>query len=315
MGCDSPISAYRSKDVNPKTGKRPLVFKAQGSFSGLRMDIPCGRCLGCRLEHSRQWAVRMMHENKMHPVSEFVTLTYDNEHLPPVGTLVPKHLQDFHKRLHNRLRDARGYGIRYYGCGEYGDENKRPHYHSILYGVWFPDRKIYSYSNGKPIYTSKKLDEIWGMGSCKIAAVEFDTCAYVARYVTKKVSGERREQGHYVVYDADGVIHEREPEFSHMSMRPGIGSTYVDKYYKELLRSDSVIMNGHEVPMTRYYDMKLEKLDPARMAVIKTNRRRKAAFNRRIDMEAERADKKMRSRKRTKEVLKLKLFQMKKRNL
>lgn len=252
----------------------------------------------------------------MHPLSEFVTLTYRNEDLPQNGTLIPEHLQLFHKRLHNRLLDSRGRGIRYYGCGEYGDLNKRPHYHSILYDVWFPDRVLYGYNEGgHPIYTSKKLDEIWGYGDCKIAAVTFETACYVARYCVKKVDGKQRDAGHYQVYDADGVISERQPEFAHMSRRPGIGASYVAKYGNELLAHDHVIMNGKPVPMTRYYDTLLSKIDPTRVDVLKTNRRRKAATYRRFDMEAERADKKMRSRRRTKEILRLKMLQQKARKL
>lgn len=308
MGCDSPIQAFRAGTINPATGKRPLQFTRQGSFSGVRMGIPCGKCTGCRLEHSRRWAVRLMHENKMHKFSEFITLTYRNEDLPEVGTLVPSHLQAFHKRLHNRLLYERGYGIRYYACGEYGDENKRPHYHSILFSAWFADRKLYGYSNGNPIYTSELLDEIWGLGSCKIAAVTFETCAYVARYVTKKVDGKQREAGHYQVYDYDGVVHERVPEFSVMSRRPGIGAPYLAKYGKEIMTHDSVIVNGREVPSVRYYDLWIEKNFPGKIELIKKRRHRKmmlAPWLERVSPD----------RRRVKEILRIKALKEKVRRL
>lgn len=272
MSCDAPIQAYRSGIVNPATGRRPLQFKLQGSLSGIRMSIPCGKCTGCRLDNTRRWAVRLMHESRMHSNSEFLTLTYRNEDLPDVGTLVPEHLQLFHKRFHNRMLEHRGVGIRYYACGEYGSLNRRPHYHSIIFGVSFPDKVLYEQSVNGPIYQSKYLDEMWGLGDCKIAAVTFETCAYVARYCLKKVDGVKREAGHYAVYDADGVIHERLPEFSHMSRRPGIGSTYFAKYGSEIKAHDSIIMNGKEVPSIRYYDMKIEKDDPARFKEIKDRR-------------------------------------------
>lgn len=272
MSCEFPIQAYKSDKVNP-TGKRSLVFKPSESLSGVRQMIPCGKCAGCRLEYSRQWAVRLMHENRMHKQSCFVNLTYDNEHLPEVGTLVPTHLQGFHKRLHNRLLYDRGRGIRYYGCGEYGDLNKRPHYHSIVFGYDFPDKVFYGRNGrGDEIFTSAKLDEIWGHGECKIGSVTFDSCAYVARYVMKKVDGEKREAGHYQVYDADGLIHERVPEFPHMSRRPGIGSTYFDKYGSEIMTHDSIIMNSREVPSIRYYDLKIEAIDPLRLKELKWER-------------------------------------------
>lgn len=244
------------------------------------IELPCGRCLGCRLETSRRWAVRLMHENKMHSQSCFVTLTYNNESLPDFGTLVPRHLQLFHKRLHNRLLDERGFGIRYYGCGEYGDLNKRPHYHSLLFGHDFSDKVLYSRnSRGESIFTSASLDELWHdgngapLGSCKIGEITFESAAYVARYCTKKVSGKMREDGHYEVYNADGVVAERVPEFAHMSRRPGIGQPYYEKYGAEIRQHDTVIMNGRAVPSTRYYDKLGEVVDAKRMKILKWRRR------------------------------------------
>lgn len=307
------MQVYRGAKMNPATGKWPMVWRISESASGLRRMLPCGKCTGCRLDHSRRWAVRLMHENKMHKFSEFVTLTYRNEELPENGTLVPSHLQLFHKRLHNRLLDSRGRGIRYYGAGEYGDENKRPHYHSILFDVWFADRKLYGYSNGKPIFVSKMLDEIWGLGDCKIAEVNFETCAYVARYVTKKVDGEQRERGHYEVYNADGVVSERVPEFSHMSRRPGIGSTYFDKYGHEIKAHDSIIVNGHEVPSIRYYDLKIEASDPKAMKRIKEQRQRRRMLD--PDRLVWKAKVDPVARRRVKEILRIKQLKQKVRRI
>lgn len=281
MTCYSPIQAYASGSLS-ENGKRPMQFNLRGAFSGVRQMLPCGRCIGCRLEWSLRWAVRLMHESKMHPMNTFVTLTYDNEHLPVVGTLVPAHLQAFHKRLHNRLLDSRGVGIRYYGCGEYGDFNRRPHYHSIIFGYDFPDKLVYSEnSKGDKIYRSALLNDIWGHGECKIGAVTFESVAYVARYCLKKVNGDQRENGHYLVYDADGVVHERVPEFAHMSRRPGIGSSYFARYGAEIKTHDSIVVNGHEVPSIRYYDLKIEKDDPRALELIKRKRRAKSVWSER----------------------------------
>lgn len=276
MTCFSPIQAFRGSVVNDATGKRPMVFSRQGSHSGVRQMLPCGRCIGCRLEFSRRWAVRIMHEAKLHKENCFVTLTYDKEHLPEVGSLVPDDLSGFHKRLHNRLLHKRGVGIRYYGCGEYGDLNRRPHYHSIIFGFDFPDKLIYSRTKrDQAVYTSKMLDEVWGKGLCVIGEVNFETAAYVARYCLKKVNGKQREDGHYAVYDADGVIHERTPEFAHMSRRPGVGSGYFDKYGGEIKHHDSLIVNGHEVPSIRYYDLKIPESE---LELIKKRRRAKSVW-------------------------------------
>ncbi|WNK12563.1 MAG: replication initiator protein [Microvirus sp.] len=304
MTCDAPIQGYFGP-VNPETGKRPLQFSLQGSFTGVRQMVPCGRCLGCRLDRARSWGLRIMHESKMHEQNSFLTLTYDNSNLPVVGTLVPSHLQGFHKRLHNRLLDSRSYGIRYYGVGEYGDLSRRPHYHSIIFGFDFPDKLIYS-KNGKGeyLYTSKLLDEIWGFGSCKIAAVTYASAFYVARYCCKKVDGKQREAGHYLVYDSDGVVHERVPEFAHMSRRPGIGSSYFDKFGSEVRHHDSVILDGHEVPSVRYYDLKIKAANEADLELIKKRRRAKRVWSeRQVD------------RRRVKETLKIITHKQKERPL
>lgn len=305
MSCFSPIQAYSAGSVNPATGKRSMVFSVRGTFSGVRMMLPCGKCIGCRLDFARRWAVRLMHENKMHKESCFVTLTYNKENLPDVGSLQKTHLQKFHKRLHNRLLHSRGFGIRYYGVGEYGDLNKRPHYHSIIFGVDFPDKRLYSENaKGQKVYWSATLNDIWGLGDCKIGEVSYESAAYVARYCLKKVDGKQREAGHYLVYDADGVIHERSPEFSHMSRRPGIGSSYFDKYGNEVKAHDSIIVNGREVPSIRYYDDRIALGDPDALELIKRRRRAKAVWlERQVD------------RRRTRERLQEKLSKQKERKL
>lgn len=311
MSCDHPIKAWYGGLLD--SGKRGLVFKHQAAWPPLAhspLELPCGRCLGCRLEYSRRWAVRLMHENKMHKQSCFLTLTYNNDSLPEFGTLVPRHLQLFHKRLHNRLLDQRGDGIRYYGCGEYGDLNQRPHYHSLIFGYDFPDKVFYA-NNGRdePIYTSKLLNELWhdgGMpfGDCKIGAVTFDSAAYVARYVTKKVGGKKREDGHYEVHNADGVVSERQPEFAHMSRRPGIGATYYAKFGREIRDHDNIIVNGSPAPSVRYYDNLGKDVDPERSKWLKFRRLEK------VDPLEQLVD-----RRKTKRILREQMHRMKERKL
>lgn len=311
MSCDYPIKAWWGS-LNP-SGKRGLVFKHQAAWPPMAespLELPCGRCLGCRLETSRRWALRCMHENKMHKESCFLTLTYNNESLPEFGTLVPRHLQLFHKRLHNRLLDQRGYGIRYYACGEYGDLNKRPHYHSLIFGYDFSDKVLYSKNaRDEAIYTSETLNSLWHdggapFGDCKIGAVTFESAAYVARYCTKKVGGKKRENGHYEVYNSDGLIAERVPEFAHMSRRPGIGQLYYEKYGSEIRTHDNVIVNGKPVPSLRYYDNLGEKVDPDRMKWLKFRRREQVdPFEQLVD------------RRRSKEILRHKTHALKERKL
>ena len=170
-------------------------------------ENPCGQCAECRLALSRQWADRCYLESKQYEDNAFVTLTYDNDHLrwaqyidPETGetdirpTLYKKDLQDFLKRLRRYFKYHYGHeGIRFFGGGEYGDETSRPHLHIILFNCAFPDLKISGESdpaNGVPYYTSKILNEIWGKGATIVAECNWETCAYVARYVMKKQTGK-----------------------------------------------------------------------------------------------------------------------------
>nr|QJB19131.1 MAG: replication initiator protein [Microvirus sp.] len=307
MSCDHPIKAWYGGLLD--SGKRGLVFKHQAAWPPLAhspLELPCGRCLGCRLEYSRRWAIRLMHENKMHSDSCFVTWTYSNDCLPVAGSLVPKDLQGVHKRLHNRLLDQRGYGIRYYGAGEYGDLNQRPHYHSLIFGFKPSDGVLFSKNaRDEPIFDSAFLNDVWQhKGAARFGEVTFDSCAYVARYVTKKVSGKKREDGHYLVYDADGLVHERVPEFAQMSRRPGIGATYYAKYGREIRQHDNVIVNGKAVPSVRYYDDLGKAIDPERSKWLKFRRLEK------VDPSEQLVD-----RRSTKRILREQMHRLKERKL
>lgn len=276
MPCFCPLDAYYGERT--ATGKRAIVFKINGSHSGVKLKIPCGQCVGCRLERSRQWAMRCLHENKLHEVSCFLTLTYDDDHLPEGGTLVKRDLQLFMKRL----RKAKG-KVRFYACGEYGDRTRRPHYHVLLFGCHFADkRKIRETKAGYTLYYSKELEKLWPYGQNTIGDVTFESAAYCARYVMKKVTGERAE-AHYEYMDSDGVVRSRVPEFTVMSRRPGIGSGWFDKYGNHAYEWDSVVINGREVRPPRYYDGRYEVVDGPRMAMLKCKRRRQAMRLSRIE--------------------------------
>lgn len=275
MSCYFPLAAYMRKEVNP-SGKRSFQFSPNGSLNRVAYLLPCGKCVGCRLERARVWAVRCVHEARMHRDNCFLTLTYDACSLPANGSLIKRHLQLFMKRLRDYCFREHSVRIRFYACGEYGDLNMRPHYHVLLFGFEFADKKFYCKSGENSIYTSKVLDEIWGMGACKIGELNFDTACYVARYVMKKVDGKLRDEGHYLVYDADGVVSEREPEFPLMSRRPGIGASYYAKYGQEVRDHDTLVIKGREVPSVRYYDKLFERLDPKGYRSVKLLRGPKA---------------------------------------
>lgn len=259
MPCFYPLIAYLSADLTA-SGKRQVVFSPTASFTGLPMKLPCGQCVGCRLERSRQWAVRCLHENKCHDRSVFLTLTYDDDHLPDGGTLIKRDLQLFMKRL----RKSRFEKVRFYACGEYGETTFRPHYHVLLFGTDFPDKRFYKDSPaGEPLYRSCELDSLWSCGVHSIGAVTFESAAYCARYVMKKITGPM----------ADWHYSGREPEFVNMSRKPGIGAPWLARFGSEVYRHDSVIVRGIEARPPRFYDNKYELVDPDRMKLIVKDRR------------------------------------------
>lgn len=229
------------------------------------MPIPCGRCIGCRLERSRQWAVRVMHEAACYEDSSFVSLTYADEFLPPRGVLVHRDFQLFAKRLRKFYGAER---ISYFMCGEYGEEKWRPHYHAALFGVWFPDQVFRKKgADGSPLYQSPTLDRLWGMGECLIGAVTFESAAYIARYCTKKISGESEEaerlrRERYERVDPEtGEIYELPQEYMRCSTRPAIGEGWYDRFGSEVRSSDAVVVRGRENKPPRFYDKLHEQLD------------------------------------------------------
>lgn len=260
MPCYKPLLAYYSKKIND-SGKRPLVFNTKDAMDDGEIELPCGRCIGCRLEKSRQWAVRCVHENSMHEESAFLTLTYDDDHLPKNDGLVKKDWQDFLKRYRMHLDYKRpGHKIRFYMCGEYGDQLGRPHYHALIFGHDFSDKEnIEQSQSGDEQFTSKKLDKLWGKGRATIGTVTFESAAYIARYIVKKQSGEQAEK-HYQKLDRDtGEICDVIPEFTLMSRRPGIGVSWLNKF-KTDLRKGYITVNGIKMRPPKAYDEILKKL-------------------------------------------------------
>lgn len=278
MPCFSPLDAYYAAKKNP-SGKRGIVFDPRLSLSGAVLKLPCGRCIGCRLEKSRQWAVRLMHENKMHDVSCFLTLTYDDDNMPLGGSLSKRDLQLFMKRLRKKYSDRR---IRFYACGEYGDQSQRPHYHLLLFNHWFEDAKLIR-KGEHALYESKDCKELWPYGLNAFGEVNWQRCQYVARYILKKLNGPLAEDNLTCITQYGEVI-VRQSQFTVMSRRPGIGAKWFDQYHDEVYAYDSVISNGHEAKPPRFYDIKYELLDSVGMERVRKDRRLKAlAPNRRAD--------------------------------
>lgn len=218
----------------------------------------------------------------MHRKNSFITLTYDNEHLPEGGTLNHQHFQEFMKRLRKRKEVKKmTSNLRFFMCGEYGEKTRRPHYHACLFGFDFPDKWLYSSKRGVKLYRSDLLEKMWPQGISTVGDVTFQSAAYVARYIMKKINGEMAED-HYKNVDIEtGEIYSIEPEYTQASMRPGLGKHWFDKYWKDLYAVDQVVMfNGKKYPVPRYYDKLLEKVDPEKLNEIKQSRIEKASSSR-----------------------------------
>lgn len=269
MACYHPLTGYRSAEVT-KNGKRKLVFNSKYAIDDGEVIVSCGQCVGCRLERSRQWAMRCIHEAQMHENNCFLTLTYNDDNLPYPPSLEVKHYQDFMKRFRKKFKDHK---IRFFHCGEYGDETRRPHYHAIIFGFDFPDKKLWKESfNGDHYYTSETLNKLWGKGYAIIGSVTFESAAYVARYIMKKVNGENKDE-HYRCVDQDsGESFDIKPEYITMSRRPGIGKTWFEKYKSDVYPSDFVVVRGKKMRPPKYYDNLLAEEDYDELDYIKFQR-------------------------------------------
>lgn len=280
MGCDYPITAYRSREFNPETKRYGLTFnplKALNSTHSIR--VPCGKCTGCRLERSRQWAVRCMHEASLHDRNCFLTLTYSNEHLPVDYSVHQRDLQLFMKRLR---KVAFPQLIKFYGCGEYGEENLRPHYHVLIFGYDPPDKVVYeTTSQGHKLYLSKQMQACWqDQGMVTVGALTYQTASYTARYTMKKINGAPAADHYLRVHPLHGFICRVRPEFPLMSRGgrtgKGLGYGWFEKHGAETFTHDSVIVEGREAQPPRYY---FEQLTEEQKAKITAKRTKAASKN------------------------------------
>lgn len=233
----------------------PLELQKRG-FVDLRHKVDCGQCLGCRLERSRDWAVRCVHEAQLWPSNLFVTLTYSDSELPAGGSLVKRHFQLFMKRLRKEYPGRR---ISFFHCGEYGEVSFRPHYHALLFNVEFPDKVLWKRGAHGDLFVSSTLSRLWPHGFSSIGAVTFESAAYVARYVMKKVTGEL----------ASDYYGGRLPEYCTMSLRPAIGKRWFERYRNDCYPSDSLWVKGRLCKPPRYYDRLLSTVDEAQAHRVK----------------------------------------------
>ncbi|UPW41644.1 replication initiator protein [Peromfec virus RodF8_32] len=313
MSCFSPLKAWPvpgQKTINGKQAYKILSLKPlrEPGYPTLPMgpdiaffekhekeciSIPCGKCIGCRLSYARQWADRCMLELQYHQSAWFVTLTYNDEHVPrcmygdpdtgearPCLTLDRRDVQLFLKRLRKAIEPAK---IRYFGCAEYGPQTWRPHYHMIIFGLPLDDLVLKRQDmDGKvSAYTSATLSKAWchrpfgnysdilePLGDVECSEVTWAACNYVARYIVKKQLGPDGKD----FYERFNLV----PPFTFMSRDPGIGRQFFEDH-PDLYDFDSISVStptgGRNIRPPRYYD-KLYDIDhPQELAQIKESRR------------------------------------------
>lgn len=237
-----------------------MTFKEDDAIQSLPVVVPCGRCKGCRYQRSREWAIRCVHEAQQHDDNAFITLTYNDANLPYGGTLIKKDFQDFMKRLRRPLAPR---SLQYFHCGEYGERTRRPHYHALLFGHDFHDKAFYKKSvDGSTIFTSPELSRLWDKGFSTTGAVTFESAAYCARYVMKKMTGLYAQTHYSVIEPSTGELVQLVPEYITMSLKPAIGRGWIDEYQDETYPDDFVVVNGKKMKPPKYYDRRYE-LDAA----------------------------------------------------
>lgn len=286
MACYHPLTAIVT-GVRVSNGKKVLhILKKDATPPACveSLKLPCGNCIGCREDRAKTWAVRCVHEASLYEKNCFITLTYNDEHVPKSGSLVKSHFQLFMKRLRKKY----GEGIRYYMCGEYGEQFSRPHYHACLFNFDFPlkskenpgGKYLWKEMVSGNLYRCGDLEQLWSdprtgknLGFVSVGSVTFDSAAYVARYIVKKINGDLAP-GHY---------QGRQPEYTTMSRRPGIAKnwfkTYTGTDIALAYREGFINMNGKTYKIPKYYDLNYEIIEPNLFKIVKETRQEKAKSN------------------------------------
>lgn len=264
--CFHPVKAYRSREISPTTGRYGVTFNpVKGLVEGSSLSVPCGRCIGCRIDRSRAWAVRCVNESQLYENNCFLTLTFDDKYLPDDFSVHVRTWQLFMKRLRKSLPQK----IRFFACGEYGEddvspfEGNRPHYHGLIFNHQFADLKLHSKSNNQPLFTSQNLQSLWPYGFSTIGNLTYQSAAYVARYTIKKIGGDAAAAHYSRIHPLSGNLVRVNPEFAVQSRRPGVGAKWFETFKSDIYPSDFVVMDGKRHPVPKYYHLKLSEEEQA----------------------------------------------------
>jgi len=221
------------------------------------------------MEKKQSWGIRATHEAQMHTENSFLTLTYDDKHLAK-NTVDVRHWQLFAKKLRNEMGP-----FRFLHCGEYGEKNKRAHYHAVIFGHDFHRDRVYLKTHkGNPLWTSPTLQKLWEHGFSTIGSVTFDSSAYVAGYCVKKLTGQRAREEYERLDKKTGELWEAKPPYATMSRNPGLGNSWYKKFHDDVYPDDFVVIKGVKFRPPAYYDSMLEKEDPHLWASIQEKRKK-----------------------------------------
>ena len=271
MPCYNPLVAWKHE------GK--VVFNKPPSWSDkIRTqkpyNLPCGKCIGCRFNYARSWALRCQLESLSHKDNCFITLTFNNEMLQKRNNPWSVDVRDFQLFM-KKLRKKYGSNIRFFHCGEYGERTYRPHYHALIFGHDFriktDKNKVQKFGKGKyPLYISSDLTTLWGRGHCTVGELNFDTASYTARYITKKIKGDVSK---IHINPDNGVITEINEVYCTMSRNNGIGYEAYKKYKHNWYPNDFIVNgNGIKMKLPRYFDEIYKKEFPDQFDKIKQKR-------------------------------------------
>ncbi|QXN75026.1 replication initiator protein [Microvirus mar9] len=223
----------------------------------LPLKVSCGKCLECMHQASTEWAFRILDECSLYEKNCFITLTYNNEHLPEYGEVSKREHQLFLKSLRKKISPVK---IRFFVSGEYGKKRRRPHYHYIIFN-WFPDDAFYFKTDdkGNDLYRSPLLESIWDKGFSSVGNVTYDTALYAAKYLQKYQFD--RNTPKVLVGDPDTGCYEfrdMQKPFVLMSNRPGIGYDAIYNHY-DALQTNRIYHNGKFTKVPRYYLKVMER--------------------------------------------------------
>lgn len=249
MPCYRPVTVFKDPDGGP------ISFHEKKNHR--EIQIPCGKCVGCRFEIVDAWAFRCMAEAQLHRNNHFITLTYDDDHLPVDEQLDHREWQLFAKKLR-----AKHGPFRFFMCGEYGEQTQRPHYHALLFGLDIPDLvKCNSVYAQHDVFESESVGKVWGKGRAVIGSVTHESARYCAGYAQKRVSEELAQERFAWVTRYGEFLVRRQP-YGKMSLKPGIGAQWFDKYWMDCANHGAVFQNQYKKKIPRYFCDLMEDLYP-----------------------------------------------------